>query len=972
MKTRFLQRGAVLCALSILTVIFVPGVSLAEAGEAPAIHLRYASFDPLQGEPEMALALVSPVAVESAGAYLLQFVGPVREEWKAAVRQAGVTLYGYVPDYAFLARGEAAALARARALPFVRWVGPYHPAYRLAPDLAAESLEAGGVQSLAVQTLPDADLEALAAQVIAWGGQVEARFAGEMSGYLKVDLPAARLGDLAALDGVTWIEPSLPQKLFNDVGGGTIMKASTVRASLGLYGSGQVVAVADTGLDVGTTGAAMSDDFEGRIVDGRSLCDPAMRTTWDDLNGHGTHVAGSVLGSGVLSGSAPASHQYANSFAGVAPEARLVFQSIDAQTYSYLECIPADFVNQLFKPAYDLGARLHSNSWGGPTGGTVFNPQYGGYTSNSRMADEAIWIYRKLFVLYAAGNEGVDANVDGLVDPDSIGSPATAKNVLTVGASESNRPDIYDYWGVQWPDDYPANPIFSDQMANNPNGMAAFSSRGPTDDGRIKPDVVAPGTYIVSARSHAPEAGTGWGVYPSNSHYLYMGGTSMATPLTAGAAALAREWLIRYEGVSDPSAALVKAVLINGAADMSPGQYAAPQEVPSQRPNPVSGWGRVDLQGSLNPASPTQIWVRDEAAGLHTGEQATFELAVGAAAEQAQAAPEPGSSATTPEPPPAFGLAPIAPQEEAFQPTLAGQALGNPGFETGDWSPWLVETTTGSKPALDNAIWRSGAWSARLGHDLGLFTKDYESVYQPVNVPADTSSISVDFWYRLQTDESTAGVDGLCFGMWYSDGSVAWDNCFADFAVMGDRDWSQNVYTLEASELAAVAGRSVFFGFQTQNDFSSLSQAWVDDAALNVTTGAPAITPSPSPSPSPSGSSLRVTLAWSDYPGEPTAAVALVNDLHLEVIDPNGTHYYGNSGVYTTGTCLKDGKWDGCNNVEGVIIPSAPYGTYTIVVHGANVAQGPQTYALVAAGDYLDHGAESGQGAYLPLVMRRP
>ena len=91
--------------------------------------------------------------------------------------------------------------------------------------------------------------------------------------------------------------------------------------------------------------------------------------------------------------------------------------------------------------------------------------------------------------------------------------------------------------------------------------------------------------------------------------------------------------------------------------------------------------------------------------------------------------------------------------------------------------------------------------------------------------------------------------------------------------------------------------------------------------------------------PSPGGP-FRVILAWADYPGEPAAAKALVNDLDLEVVAPDGAHYYGNQGLYSGGQCLAGGKWDACNNVEGVIIPSASDGAYTIIVHGVNVPQG--------------------------------
>ena len=269
-----------------------------------------------------------------------------------------------------------------------------------------------------------------------------------------------------------------------------------------------------------------------------------------------------------------------------------------------------------------------------------------------------------MLFLFAAGNSGTDANSDGLVDSDSVGSPGTAKNVLTVGATENNRPAVTTTWGDWWTSNYPVAPIYGDPISNDTEGMAAFSSRGPTDDGRIKPDVVAPGTMIVSSRSHVAGTTTGWGVYDAN--YLYMGGTSMATPLTAGAATLVREWLTETRGFSNPSAALMKAVLINGATDLSPGQYTSPQEIPAQRPNNVSGWGRVNLPESIDPPAPRQVWLRDFTAGLSTGSVVTYTITIGGGTSQSisgsmidngeHTSPQ---AAVTPEPPGAHRPRPV-------------------------------------------------------------------------------------------------------------------------------------------------------------------------------------------------------------------------------------------------------------------------------------------------------------------------
>ncbi|MBN1488262.1 MAG: DNRLRE domain-containing protein, partial [Anaerolineae bacterium] len=307
--------------------------------------------------------------------------------------------------------------------------------------------------------------------------------------------------------------------------------------------------------------------------------------------------------------------------------------------------------------------------------------------------------------------------------------PGTAKNILTVGASESLRDDaLSGTWSENF--GYTESPIAQDYIADAVDGMAAFSSRGPTDDGRIKPDVTAPGTMIISSRSHHALAGVGWGVYDDD--HIYMGGTSMSAPLTAGAAALVREWLVKQQSLSDPSAALLKALLVNGAVAMTPGQYGTgtTQEIPAYRPNPVSGWGRVDLVQTLTPSGT--LWYTDTTTGLATGDTAT--------------------------------------------------------------------------------------------------------------------------------------------------------------------------YTLEMEK----AGE------------------------------------------------MRVVLAWTDYPGSPTAARALVNDLDLEVVGPGGSSY-GNSGVYQPGAaCLRGGQWDRCNNVEGVLISVPQPGTYRIVVHAHNVPNGPQPFALAANSYFID------------------
>ena len=138
--------------------------------------------------------------------------------------------------------------------------------------------------------------------------------------------------------------------------------------------------------------------------------------------------------------------------------------------------------------------------------------------------------------------------------------------------------------------------------------MAAFSSRGPVDDGRLKPDVSAPGTFILSAKSRQT-TNTGWGSH-TNSDYTYMGGTSMATPITAGASALLYQHLIDNLNHTTPSSALVKGIITASAHDMA-GQYGSSTNGAGETaPNNHEGWGLVDLDRAVNSS-----WVDDESVG---------------------------------------------------------------------------------------------------------------------------------------------------------------------------------------------------------------------------------------------------------------------------------------------------------------------------------------------------------------------
>lgn len=340
-------------------------------------------------------------------------------------------------------------------------------------------------------------------------------------------------------------------------------------------GEGQIIGVADTGID------SEHPDFEDRI---HKIVARGRTEDHSDPHGHGTHVAGSVLGSGKASDGL---------VKGIAPKAKLFFQSIlDSQ--GGLGGLPLD-LHDLFQEAYEEGVRIHNNSWGALAESE--------YRFNSLEVDAFVYHHKDMLLVISAGNEGTAFqprnSKAGFVDWLSLGSPATAKNALTVGASRSIRREggfAALTYGQAWPDVYPDEPIKGEKISGDMESIAGFSSRGPCgNESRIKPDVVAPGTDIASTKSSLAPTLNFWGPYPNNRQYAFMGGTSMAAPIVTGFAALLREYFIK-QSAHQPSAALLKATIINSTRKLTGNSALADHNF---IPNFHQGFGCIDMQNAL-------------------------------------------------------------------------------------------------------------------------------------------------------------------------------------------------------------------------------------------------------------------------------------------------------------------------------------------------------------------------------------
>jgi Subtilase family/Bacterial TSP3 repeat len=539
------------CGVSVLGLLL-----LFSASAAPTKLIRLRN----QPIPPKAAKSLEPIQANSlnanaSGLFLIQFTGPVSGESRQQLAALGVDLLHYVPDDTFVARLRSTRLTLLRTLPFVQWIGEYRPEHKLHRNLSAKTISKSSAQSLDVTVLlvPRANSTEIAT---ARGSFAAVRQQSTLrSGtILRGKINSSQLDALSRSETVLWIEPYHPMRLVDEVsskivagdGGPNVLLSQ----SLGYDGSGVKVAVADSGLNNGDA-ASMHPDLLGRT--------PAFfyygnLTDAADEHSHGTHVSGIIAGDGATGEKDDNGFLYG---LGVAPGASIIAQRIFDGVGNFEP--PAGGFEQLTRDATGAGAVIGSNSWGDDT--------QGAYDASAMEFDELVRDANSLtlgdqqYILeFSAGNAGPAGQ--------TIGSPAVAKNVIATGASENDRLDFLVY-------------------EDGPEAMADFSSRGPCADGRIKPDIVAPGTWISSLQSASASDIYAWA--PIDENYQYQGGTSQAGPHASGAAAVLVQFYRRSHTNATPSPALVKAALINTAVDMDDAFGTGPI------PNNDEGWGRIDL-----------------------------------------------------------------------------------------------------------------------------------------------------------------------------------------------------------------------------------------------------------------------------------------------------------------------------------------------------------------------------------------
>ncbi len=524
--------------------------AVSPAAAQEAVRWRSGPALDVQQERDATAAALRDAARTGKRHVVLRLDGPITAATRQRLRAAGVEPLTSLGDGGWFAgvSAERFDLAGALATSALRGAYAVRPEWKLHPLIEGDawpdwsvvdrSDPADPVVAIYVVFHPDVSLANQGTPLVAaLAGRVMDTL--ETINGLVVELPRSSVARLADADAVQWIEPPLPPMsdvTVND-SARAIVQADAVQAGpYNLDGSGVTVMVYDGG-----TARASHVDFGGRLSthDGSGQSD------------HATHVSGTIGGDGSAS---------SGTWRGMAPAVDLVSYGLQTDGSGiFLYTNPGDIEADYGQAINTFGADVANNSIGTNTETNGFPCIIqGDYGVCSSVIDGVVTgsLGSPFRICWANGNErqGSGCDVEGFGDYYSTAPPATAKNHITCGALNSNN-----------------------------DSMTSFSSWGPTDDGRIKPDISGPGCQSNGDFGLTSPSSSG------TTAYSVKCGTSMATPTVTGLVALLLEDYRAQFGGPDPLNSTVKALLAHNAVDRG-----------NTGPDYQFGYGSVRIQDTID------------------------------------------------------------------------------------------------------------------------------------------------------------------------------------------------------------------------------------------------------------------------------------------------------------------------------------------------------------------------------------
>ncbi len=556
----------------------------------------------------------SKVIPEETDYFIVKFKSEILQSWRNEIEKLGGKVLWYIPYNSYIVKMKRNQAELIKGLPYIYWVGVQQPYLKLS-KLARELLQTKDYKRAVID-------DKIRLTVVLYGGEVSDRVKATIKDAslgrivnevvhphntrIWIDINPKDYAEvvrlLANIKEVEGIEIFQKVLLNNDAG--RWVHQRFVSGSYPLYtnnlrGQGQIGGISDSGFDYDMCyyrdTSLGPPPFDNQAPWGDVAENPSMRKiiiyysmdattcgtagspgTGSSGNDHGTHTSTTFIGDNFATACGTGT---GDSGDGMALCSKVVMEDLGAN----LEFInnPCGTVYDVLSIAYADGARVHTNSWGYGCGAAGCPCDGNFYGADARDVDQFVWTNKDMAIFFSAGNSASDC-------PDStVGAPSVAKNCSSIGAT---------------------------LHGTSATSIASYSSEGWSYDKRMKPDFTCQGSSVVSANNDGNNNSNNCGT-------LTMSGTSMACPTCAGYGLLTRQYYVDgYYPTGAPvpsngfipSAALIKATMVNGSVDMT--------GVTGQPPNITEGWGRLQLDESLYFTGDTRrLWVADNTSGFTTG-----------------------------------------------------------------------------------------------------------------------------------------------------------------------------------------------------------------------------------------------------------------------------------------------------------------------------------------------------------------